>query len=187
MKTIALLSLVAAFGCVQATVSDSVSKTTEVQIANPYPQLSSVGIPSTTLPPQSVSVDISGTLADLNKIGAISLTVNKNDVQSQTGDFSFIDELKITLSPDTNNTSGLPELIILDVQLTQDQKASSTLSLLPSADGNTLYSYFSSGGLNMNFTFTVSGHVPTQGLDIIDTLDVSVSAQVNKSINDIGQ
>lgn len=173
--------------CVSATVSDTIVKTTEVQISNPYAGVlpPSVSVPSTTLS-QSEPVDISKSLSDVGKIGIPSLTVNSNTLHSNTSDFSFVDELKITISPDSNNSSGLPELTVIDVQPTPDQKASSDLTVPVLPDSQTLLQYFTSGGLNMTFTFTISGQVPTAGLDVVDTLSLDVSVAVDKSVNDIG-
>ncbi len=171
-------------GCINATVSDTITKTTEVQINNPYPSSSAYNLPPITLPSQVVPFDMSKTLSDIGKVGQLSFVVDQHSIHSNSGDFSFVDEVKITLTPDNNNSSGLPELTVIDAQLTNDQKTSTDLQVSVLPDSSTLLQYFDSGGLNMNFSLTVSGH-PPQSIDITDTLMVDVALAVNKSTSDL--
>lgn len=171
-------------GCINATASDTIIKTTEVQLDNPYPSSSVVSLPPTTLPPQSVAFDISKTLSDVGKVGQLSFKVDQHSLHSNNGDFSFIDEVKITLKPDSNNSSGLPELTVIDLQPTPDQKSATDLQAPVIPDDQTLLQYFSSGHLSMNFTFTVSGH-PPQSIDMVDTLMADVALTVNKTTSDL--
>lgn len=171
-------------GCINATASDTIIKTTEVQIDNPFPSVSALNLPPTMLPPQAVAFDISKTLSDVGKVGQLSFKVDQHSLHSNNGDFSFIDEIKITLKPDNNNSSGLPELTVIDVRPTADQKTTTDLQAPVIPDDQTLLEYFSSGHLSMNFTFTVSGH-PPQSIDMVDTLMADVSLTVNKSTSDL--
>lgn len=184
LKRLLIASVLTAIGCVNVVAEDTITKTTEVKIVNPYwPLSSTVSIPPTTLS-QSVPVDISKTLSDVGKVGTLSLVVNSNTVNSNTGDFSFFDEVSVSISPDNTNNSGLPPLTIVDMQLTSDQKLSSDLAVPMLVDGSALLQYFQSGGLNMSFTVVVEGS-PPQSIDLSDTLSMSVSIVVDKSISDL--
>lgn len=179
------LPLIALFGCLHANVSDTISKQTEVQFTNPYASYTAgLSIPKTTLPTQSMPVDISSTLSDIGKVGQLLFKVDGNTLHSNTGDFSFVDELKITLTPDSSNQSGLSEVVVLDFVPTADQKASSDVDIPLIADDGTLLQYFSSGGLNMNFTFTVEGQVP-DAISVQNTITADVNVVVNKSVSDL--
>jgi|SRR5579885_1809822 len=185
LKSIFFISLMAV-GCVDASVSDRIVKTTEVQIANPLPASLSTNVPPTQVS-QTTSIDLSDALSKVNQFGTISLSIDESSLHSNSGDFSFVDEIKVDIAPDVNNTSGLPSITLVDVQPTDQEKTLSDLAIPILIDGNTLYQYLNSGALVATFTFTVSGQIPAQGLDVIDTLALDVSAQVNKSISDIGQ
>lgn len=179
------IPLIALIGCVQATVSDQITKTTEVVVKNPYSSYTTgYSLPPTTLPTQSVPVDISDTLSKIGQVGTLSFTVDQNTLHSNTGDFSFVDELKITVKPDSKNQSALPELTVIDFLPTPDQMASSDVDVPVLSDGATLLQYFSSGGLDMTFTFTVSGQVPAQ-LDVVNSITADVSVAVSKSVSDL--
>lgn len=191
MNKVAFISLfgLACFACVQATVEDKVSKTTEVSLPNLSATLGlppNVTVPKTTVQ-QTEPLDLSDALSKVGQVGTLSLSVYQNTLASRTGDFSFIDELKVVLTPDSNNASGLPPVTMVDVVLTPDQKNSSTIDVPILMSGDDLVKYFSSGALVAGFSFTLEGVVPTTGLDVENTIGLDVSVNVNKSVSDIGK
>lgn len=183
MKKILLtLSLLALIGCIQATVSDTVMVTNE--ITHTLPTIPpGISVPKYTLPSQSFPVDVSDAIKQISNVGTPSLTITQNHLHCTTGDFSFFDEVTITAK-----VSGRPDLQLVDLVLTPDQKASSDLDVPLLVSGDQLLSVFSSGSVDLDFGLTVEGQPPTTGkVDLISTIGMDVSLQVSKSISDIGK
>ncbi len=180
-KFLLLLSVLALVGCIQATASDTVTVTNEISQALP-PVPAGISVPKTTLH-QSVPADVSDAINQISKIGTPSLSITQNHLHSASGDFSFFDEVTITAQ-----VSGHPDLQLVDIVLTPDQKASADLDVPVLVDGSQLLSVFASGNVNLDFGLTVEGQPPTTGkLDLISTISMDVSLQISKSISDIGK
>ncbi len=171
--------------CIQGTAEDTITKTTEINIPIP-------SIPSGVLPPgfqipptmvsQTESVDISSTISDIQKIGVPMMSITQNHVHSQTGDFSFFQEIEITGTP-----TGSTPVVIADMLLTPAQQASADLDIPVLVTGDQLLTLFSGGNVSLGFVLTVAGTPPSSDVvDLVSTIGIDVSLSVNKSIGDIG-
>src|SRR5271157_5493329 len=96
-------------GCITGTASDTITKTTTLDIPLPsIPVTLPPGfqVPLTTVD-QAEPVDISSTLSDIQKIGVPTMTITQNHLHNNMGDFSFFDEIQITATPDGGDATTL--------------------------------------------------------------------------------
>lgn len=168
--------------CVQATVSDSATLTNE--ITEPVPPVpAGISVPPTTIH-KDFPVDISDAIKQVKNVGTPALSITSNHMHSNTGDFSFFQELTITAK-----VSGQPDLQLVDVVLSDAQKASADIDLPVLVDGSQLLATFASGSVDLDFALTVAGQFPSglTSIDLTSTIGMDVSLSVNKSVSDIGK
>jgi hypothetical protein len=171
--------------CIQGTASDTITKTTTLDI--PIPSIPMGVLPSGfQVPPTKVDqtepVDISSTISDIQKIGVPAMTITQNHVHSNTGDFSFFQEIEITATPDGGSPTTVADMI-----LTPAQQMSADLDIPVLVSGDQLLTMFEAGNVTLDFVLTCAGTPPSSdAVALISTIGMDVSLSVSKNIGDIG-
>jgi hypothetical protein len=159
-------------GCAAGNISSDVSK--QLSFGTPIVEVPTV-VNGNASYAFSTSIDLSQDISEYKSFGALSLSLNSNDLLLEKGTFAFANAIEITLSNDTN-----PPLTVISQSLTVDELASDNLMLYPNDKGANLLPYFSSGAT------TVSVLVDTNPAyvvpDITDTVSFHLAVDINKSL-----
>jgi hypothetical protein len=140
---LSLLSLVCAcaIGCVQGTASDDASVSESFSLpASPVPI--PPGVSGTVDTVQTY--DISSALSNLGKIGGLSVSFPSSVLTGS--DLSFMNHVKITMSPQTDG-GGMPEATMVDT----DVSGTTSVNLPITMDNGTMLRYLSSGPVSLHF------------------------------------
>jgi len=129
-------------------------------------------------------VDVSGALSKVNEFANVSVNILDFSINNSTGDLSWVNRVQVFILPSTYDIAFMREdnlVTVKDYTLTPEDKASSTINLLPlKIDTSTLYDYLRKDAVNFIFTMdgTTAQKTPTLG----GTICMSASASAEKSL-----
>jgi hypothetical protein len=173
ITALCLVSLVAV-GCANATVEDDVCSTNGLTFPN-------VPLPGIAVPTVSTktTINLSDTFNKLSDVGDVSISVNSDTLTNMGGNFSWLGHLEVDIAS-SMDPSTYPSVKLIDMDIPTNEQSSSSLELPILLDGNTLFNYLKQGEATL--TFTGSGSVPQQPVNLSDTLCLHASVSVDKSL-----
>jgi hypothetical protein len=129
-------------------------------------------------------VDVADTLSKIDKFANVSVNILDFTINNAAGDFSWINHIQVFILPSTYDIAFIKAdnlITIKDVVLTPEEKASSTLNLLPlKIDTDTLYNYLRQDAVH--FVFTIDATTTKQNANLGGTICMSASASAAKSL-----
>jgi hypothetical protein len=165
------------FSCVEGTVSDSASIHEQVV----FPGAKQLGLEDAALPPsgliqippQTFTFDISQVIAQLSKVGTLSLTVQKNTLSDTN--MAFVNEVIVFAQPSDHSS---PMVVISDYMVGSNPGPSIDM---PVSDIPTFIQYASDGSVDLNIQLIVDvANIPVNQEVFDYDLDLGLAIAIKK-------
>lgn len=173
MRKLLFILAASMMGCVSATVTEpSICESQALSL--PSVPLSVPGADPTISTTQQM--DLSGTFSKIKDVtDSVSIAVNQLVVDNSSGNMSWLNHVEVDIA-----SQGMPSKVMVNYDLKPSDQNSSSVNLPVVLDNDTLYSYLSKGPVTL--TFTLSGNIPTQAVNLSGMMCLSASASVSKSL-----
>lgn len=175
---LAIAAIVSSLGCISATGSDQVCKSS--QLSSP---LSGTVLPSgDTIPIPALSyssvIDFSTEVSKFNDIASkLSIDVSSNTLTTSTANWAWVSHLMVSMQ---GQTAAFPQVQLVDFTPSSSDQPEKTVSVPLLVDGDTLLSYLSQGPITLTYSFM--GDLPPTVPSFTDDLCVNASISIKKSL-----